>query len=221
MRLAALQSVINAGPDGLSGCPRPRRRGDFSSAPVVPRPASSPVPLRDRVHPLVSLASSSEFEPLRPCPSHGCEERLPRGFSSPSRHQQRRSTCERGSQPHPTVRPRRFARPRRLTLSTTSWACFIPQPRPGFTFQGFVPTAKPNRLVDGPCPLVVDHRVLLPRCLGSSSSGDLAFRALSGRRSAATDEMFSLADARSPRRFSLLRVHLWNTWEKPSPLLRS
>jgi len=84
MRLAALRSVVNAGPADLSGCPRPRRRCDFSRVPVAPRPASSPVPLRKRVHPPLSLASSSEYEPLRTCPTHGCEGRLPWG-SLPNR----------------------------------------------------------------------------------------------------------------------------------------
>jgi len=102
----------------------------------------------------------------------------PMGSRSQSRHQLRRSTCERGSQPRPTFRPRRFARPRRLALSTTSWACFIPLPRPGFASQGFVPAARPRRLVDGSCPPVVDHRLLSPRCRGGSRSGDLAYRAL-------------------------------------------
>jgi hypothetical protein len=178
VRLAALQSVVNTGSAGLSGSPRPRRRRGFPPVPVAPHPVSSPASLRKRVHPLVSSASSSEFEPLRTCPSHGCEERLPWGLPSQSRHQLRRSTCERGSQPRPTFRPRRFARPRRLTLSTTLRACFIPLPRPGFTFQGFVPTAWPGRLVDDPCPPVVDHPLLPSSCLGGSRSGDLAFRAL-------------------------------------------
>jgi len=80
VRLAALQSVVNAGPEGPSGCPRPRRRRDFSRVPVARPPASSPVPLRARVHPLLSLASSSEYEPHRTCPLHGCSERLPWGF---------------------------------------------------------------------------------------------------------------------------------------------
>jgi hypothetical protein len=100
------------------------------------------------------------------------------GSRSQSRHQPWRSTCERGSQPRSTFRPRCFAHPRRLTLSTTLRACFIPLPRPGFTFQGLVPAIQPGRLVGDPCPLVVDHRVLPPRCRGSSRSGGLAFRAL-------------------------------------------
>jgi len=178
MRLAALQSVMNAGPAGSSGCLRPRRRVDFSPVPVAPRPASSPVSLRRRVHPLLSLASSSEYEPSRTCTAHGCVVRLPWGSRSPSRHQQQRSTCGRGSQPRPTVRPRRFSRPRRLTPSATWWACFIPQPRPGFAFQGFVPATQPDRLVDDPCPPVVDHRFLPPSFLDDSGSDGLAFRAL-------------------------------------------
>jgi hypothetical protein len=100
------------------------------------------------------------------------------GFRSQSRHQLRRSTCEQGSQPRPTFRPRCFAHPRRVTLSTTSWACFIPLPRPGSTFQGFVPAAWPARLVVVPCPPVVGHHLLPSSCLGDSRSGDLAFRAL-------------------------------------------
>jgi hypothetical protein len=100
------------------------------------------------------------------------------GFASPSRHQLRRSTCERGSQPRPTFRPRCFAHPRRLPLSTTSWACFIPLPRPGFTFQGFHPAAWPARLVGEPCPPVVDHLRLPPTRVDGSSSAGLAFRAL-------------------------------------------
>jgi hypothetical protein len=100
------------------------------------------------------------------------------GFRSQSRHQLRRSTCERGSQPRSMFRPRCFAHPRRLSLSAALWACFIPLPRPGFTFQGFVPAAWPARLVDESCPLVVGHRCLPSSFLGGSSSGSLAFRAL-------------------------------------------
>jgi len=79
VRLAALQSVVNTSPAGSSGCLRPRKHRDFSRIPVAPRLVSSPGPLRVRVHPLVSLASSSEYEPLRTCPTHGCVKRLPRG----------------------------------------------------------------------------------------------------------------------------------------------
>jgi len=80
VRLAALQSFMNTDPAGSSGYLRPRRRLGFPRVPVAPRPVSSPVSLRKRVHPLVSSASSSEFEPLRTCSSHGCEKRLPWGL---------------------------------------------------------------------------------------------------------------------------------------------
>jgi len=80
VRLAALQSVMNTDPAGSLGYLRPRRRCDFPRVPVAPRSVSSPISLRRRVHPLVSSASSSEFEPLRTCSSHGCEERLPWGL---------------------------------------------------------------------------------------------------------------------------------------------
>jgi len=102
MRLAALQSVMNTDPAGLSGYPRPRRRCGFPRVPVAPRPVSSPVSLRKRVHPLVSLASSSECVPLRTCPSHGCEERLPWGLV-PNRDISRGDPLANGD-PNPALR---------------------------------------------------------------------------------------------------------------------
>ena len=50
-----------------------------------------------------------------------------------------------GSHARPSVRPRRFSRPRRFTPPTTLRACFIPLPRPGFRFRGFLP---PTRCAD-------------------------------------------------------------------------
>ena len=42
--------------------------------------------------------------------------------------------------PHPTTfRPQRFSRSRRVAPPHTSWACFIPLPRPGFALQGLSP----------------------------------------------------------------------------------
>jgi hypothetical protein len=47
--------------------------------------------------------------------------------------------------PSPTsFRPQRFSRSRRFSPPRTSWACFIPLPRPGFALQGFSPL--PSRL---------------------------------------------------------------------------
>jgi len=44
-----------------------------------------------------------------------------------------------GSQTLPSVRPRRFSRPRRFTPPSALRAYFIPLPRPGFRFRGFLP----------------------------------------------------------------------------------
>jgi hypothetical protein len=98
MRLAALQSVVNAGSAGLSGYPRPRvvpisRAACGATSCVVPRALAS------RVHPLLSLASSSEYNRFETCPPHGCGERLPWSSRSPSRQQSWRSTCDRASNP--------------------------------------------------------------------------------------------------------------------------
>ena len=137
----------------------------------------APVPSRVRVHPLVSFASSSEFQPLRPC-LRADAETPSLGFCSPSRHQYEKSTCERASQARPTVRPQRFSRSRRFPPPRTLRVCFAPLPRPGFTFQGFCPAAKPVRLVGGPCPPVVGGSRLSPSCLDDTSSTRPASRAL-------------------------------------------
>jgi len=63
-------------------------------------------------------------------------------FPSYSRHQQRESTYQRVFQRSLTVRPQRFSRSRRVTLLFTLEACFILQPRPGFTFQGLCPLSR-------------------------------------------------------------------------------
>ena len=67
MRLAALQSVVNAVSAGSSGYPRPpvvpvSRAPCGTTSCVVPRALAS------RVHPLLSLASSSEYVRLEPAP---------------------------------------------------------------------------------------------------------------------------------------------------------
>jgi len=119
-RVACSQPDFHPFPESLSG--------------LTPPPA--PVPLRVRVHPLVSftfLQSTDRSDLLRAIRL----ERLPWGSVSPSRHQPEESTCERASHSRPTVRPRRFSRPRRLTPPRALQVCFTLLPRPGFTFQGF------------------------------------------------------------------------------------
>jgi len=115
--------------------PCSRRDLTVSSGPCGLTSLPAPVPLRVRVHPLV------RFSPLQsPCRSKPTRyrsiEQPPLRFCSPSRYQQEESTtCE-----HPnlaTFRPQRFTHSRRFTPPLTLQACFILQPRPGFTFQGF------------------------------------------------------------------------------------
>jgi hypothetical protein len=107
-----------------------------SRAPTGVTSPPAPGPLRVRVHPSMSFTSPTEFQPLLTCPALACET-PPLGFPSPSRHQQKESTCERASQAHPMFRPRRFSRPRRFAPLSALRVYFTPQPRPGFTFQGF------------------------------------------------------------------------------------
>jgi hypothetical protein len=123
-----------------------------SRAPPGVTSPPAPGPLRVRVHPPMSFTSPTEFQPLLTCPALSCET-PPLAFRSPSRHQQKESTCERASQAHPTVHPRRFSRPRWFAPLSALRVCFTPQPRPGFTFQGFSPATQPERLVVAPFPL--------------------------------------------------------------------
>jgi len=60
----------------------------------------------------------------------------PLGFDSPSRHQSLESTQALEFPVPATFRPQRFSRSRRFPPPGTSWAYFIPLPRPGFALQG-------------------------------------------------------------------------------------
>jgi len=51
-------------------------------------------------------------------------------------------------------RPRRSSRPRRFAPPLDSRVCCTPQPRPGFSLQGFVPLVEPCRLSPASCPRV-------------------------------------------------------------------
>ena len=158
MRLAALQSVVNASSAGSSGYPRPRRHPGFPSGVwhhILRRPPVS----------CESGSSSRELcllyrvRPFRTCPVHGCAERLPWSSTSPSRQQLRRSTCDRGSTPDlrsalgvshalDGLRP---PPPRELVSSHNH---VRDSPSRGF------PRHPADPSFDGPCPLVVGHQLL-------------------------------------------------------------
>jgi hypothetical protein len=154
MESMALQSIVCVGVSTCSGWsipPLPRR---FRRTDVVFPSTPAPVFLRSRVHPLVSSISPSERLPrvparlaLRPPSSF-------LGVPSPLRGNDSWSPRPTGIPGPSMFRPRRFSRPRRLTPPRASWACFIPQPRPGFTLQGFSPL--PSRSASSA------YRALLP-----------------------------------------------------------
>jgi len=144
MRLGALQSVIGIQVAGASGYPLPPgarcfQTARWSSLNVGPRSH-----LKDRVHPLLSCASPSEYIAACHLPDTRKYQTPPLGFPSHSRHEQVESTRCRASQNPTSVRPQRFSRSRRFAPPLALRACFIPQPRPGFTLQGLSPL--PSRL---------------------------------------------------------------------------
>lgn len=162
---------------GTIGLFRCRQKSLFPT--LLPRLAvlPAPVPLRDRVHPLMRVClfrvchrSNSAQYPQVLRTFHGVwlsiatpvrEVHLPARF------------------PHsPLFRPQRFSRSRRLTPSLTLQACFILQPRTRFPLQGLFPAARPTRLVAVLSPRVVKRPsppVRLPRL---SSSDHPNFRGL-------------------------------------------
>jgi len=68
-----------------------------------------------------------------------------------------------GFPPRTSVRPRRFARPRRFSPPPALRVCFTPQPRPGFTLQGFLPHPEHGPL----------SRTALPSCRCASRCAGL------------------------------------------------
>jgi len=111
----------------------------------------APVLLRVRVHPLLSSPplQSTHHPNLPHTQSAG---RLPWG-SVPHRDMSRKSPrLSELPSSHSSFRPQRFSRSRRLSPLSALRVCFAPQPRSGFTFQGFAPATEPHHLVGGPCP---------------------------------------------------------------------
>jgi hypothetical protein len=132
--------------------------------------APAPGHLRFRVHPLVSLASSSEYftADTRPPPASG--KRLPWGSPSPSRHPQEESTCDRLPAPA-YVPPSAFLTPSTACSSSCVAGLFHPAATSEIRPSGVLPTSQPSRLVADACPLVVGTVRLPPSCLGSASLG--------------------------------------------------
>jgi hypothetical protein len=112
--------TISGGPRGLFAVtvPRPAFRKAGSSSRELPSPSET-----IRLSPARRVATSSACL--------GVSSLF--AMSAPGVH------VRQGSQTLPSVRPRRFSRPRRLTPPSALRAYFIPLPRPGFRFRGFLP----------------------------------------------------------------------------------
>lgn len=112
----------------------------------------APVPLRVRVHPLMRFCLSSEYMAVQTCRRPARRRSPPLGSLSSSRHQSEESTNNEHSHTRLMIRPQCSSHSRRFTPLRTLRAYFIPQPRPGFTFQGFSPLPSRTSLIDWPSP---------------------------------------------------------------------
>lgn len=100
---------------------------------------------------LLRLFSLSEFLRRPPAPGRGSEHYLP-GFLPSSRYHRKRPHFAR----FPglaSFRPRVFSTSRRLAPLPALRACFVPQPRPGFSRWGLIPIFSARRLVAAAAPL--------------------------------------------------------------------
>jgi len=143
-------------------------------------PGAVPRPVARAGSSCQELTFSTENYPIVTCPHPPTAKpvrlRAPSlGFRSSSR-----PCVESTNNEHPTARltfrPQRFSRSRRFTPPHTSWACFIPQPRPGFALQGLSPL--PSRLTS---------RSAVPSCrwLESPTSEQALWRQIPGPASRA------------------------------------
>jgi len=134
MWFAAVQSIVSdrLWTYWLSTPPRPRRfRREKRFLPVAVRRFT----FAKRFHPLVSftpLQSSPGTHPPRVSQREAPSLGLPSLFATSVN-----GIHATGVPGPPPFRPRRFSRPRRFAPPLALWVYFAPQPRPGFSLQGF------------------------------------------------------------------------------------
>jgi hypothetical protein len=136
----------------------------------------SPVPLRDRVHPLSSLTSPSEFVLLVTCPTQVPSAFL--GVSSPLRDKSVWSPLLAGLPAPDYVPSSAFLALSTACSSTHRVGLFHPTATSGIRSSGAFPAAKPARLIGESCPHVVSQLLLTASCPAAASSTRSAFRAL-------------------------------------------
>lgn len=138
MELAALQSIVSAEVPGSSGCLAPPRARRFRRPHVV-FPRRRPRSLSRSGSSSRELCLPFRVRPASNPPDAREHRAPPLGFRLPFAAPACGVHTRRGSHSPSLFRPRRFSRPRRFPPPHTLWACFIPQPRPGFALQGFSP----------------------------------------------------------------------------------
>jgi len=99
-----------------------------------------------------------------------------------------------------------------------SWVCFTPQPRPGFTLQGFIPRSQRKHLVDAPCPLVGSRRITFTSCPATPWSDAPPSGLCSASESGTKRWGLATVFARSPLEFLLLQVLPLRALKTPSRL---
>jgi hypothetical protein len=176
MRFAVLQSVICAAVPAVSGSTDPAMTSPFPTDLCGVSATPAPVLVKVRVHPLRNLASSTENSSVFIGPPPEGDEHTNAGFA-PLRDTSTRSPltaklqhsayCSTHSVSHALDG---------LLLQSATWVCFAPQPRAGFTLQGFPLPLGRLRLIAGSFP----HVVQPTRLPEASSRCQLADRRLQG-----------------------------------------
>ena len=144
VRFAALQSVVCTRLVGVTGSPLPPRASPFPTGTLRFLPAAVPCLLAQAGSSSRELHSPSEFSRSVPAPRLSTSSAF-LGVAFPLRDISQRRRYD-GVPPPPPFRPRRFSRPRRFAPPPALRVYFTPQPRPGFSLQGFPSrTAEPAR----------------------------------------------------------------------------
>jgi len=133
--------------EDLSGCLAPASTWAFRPSPAVSPPAAVPRPFRNGFILPRALRPPQSASVPRPAPCNSpqpCDHEKPKsaslGVHVPLRGiSWRRPLSTEAPNFGLTLRPWRFSRLRRLTPPPALRVYFTPQPRPGFTLQGFVP----------------------------------------------------------------------------------
>jgi len=198
MELVALQSILSAEVASASGSLLPPWLPCFQGACVVFASAPSPVLSRVRVHPLLSATSPSEYYRSEPAPHAWCVAPS-LGFRSPSRHQQRQSTCERASQVSLYGPPSAFLTPSTACASLCLAGLFHPAATSGIHLSGVCSccqAAPPRRWPMPSCRFAAESCLRVASPTPSSPAPPSGLR--SGQQFETTDRVFSPADASIP-----------------------